>query len=173
VYDADSSDSDSESNDNHRATKQEKGVLAFLEDEHGKTINHREKKRLYSELRGFWNDNIDPSRPPKNWSSAGASLRDKFRDTIEEKFPFLRFCAGRWKVEALWKNNYHSWKRTFLARQSTKATFGTGDSNDGGKHKRKEPPEPVDSDESLDTPRPKKVKTGMASIPSLSQKVRQ
>jgi len=45
VYHADSSDSDSESNDNEGATKQESGVLAFLEDEHGKAIDHREKKR--------------------------------------------------------------------------------------------------------------------------------
>jgi hypothetical protein len=175
VHDADSSDSDSECNDNQHSTKREKGVLAFLEDEHGKTIDYREKERLYAELRGFWNDNIDPSRPPNNWSSAGAKLRDKFRDTIEEKFPFLRFCTGRWKVEALWKKNYHSWKRSLLARESRKATFGTGDSNDGGKHKRKESPEPADPDESLDAPRPKRVKAGTATIPSLnqSQKVRQ
>jgi hypothetical protein len=180
VYDTDSSDSDRESNDNECITKQESGVLAFLEDEHGKVIDHHERKRLYDELRGFWNDNIDSKCPPDNWSSAGATLRDKFRDILEDKFPFLRLCAGRWKVEALWKRNYHSWKRSLFARQARK-TLGTGDSNHGGKHKRKESesPEPADphdeATELLDAPRPKKVKTGMASVPtkSQSQKVRQ
>ncbi len=183
VYDADSSDSDRESNDNEGILKRESGVLAFLEDETGKVIDHCERKRLYAELRGFWNDNIrvDSNGPPDNWSSAGATLRDKFRDILEEKFPFLRLCAGRWKVEALWKKNYHSWKRSSLARQARKAPLRTGDSNDGGKRKRKdsESSEPTDShgevDEPLDGPRPKKVKTGTSTIPAMarSQKVRQ
>jgi hypothetical protein len=111
VYDADTSDSESDSNskDNSSTSKRGSGVLAFLEDEEGNVIDHRERKQLYAELRGFWNDKIDPINPPDNWSSAGATLRDKFRDVLEAKFPFLRLCAGRWKAEALWKKNYHSW----------------------------------------------------------------
>jgi hypothetical protein len=153
--------------------KRESGVLAFLEDENGKVIDHRERKRLYAELRGFWNDNIDSKCPPDNWSSAGATLCDKFRDILEEKFPFLRLCAGRWKVEALWKKNYHSWKWSLLARQARKTPLGTGGSNNGGKRKRKESPERANpqgkAEESLDAPRSKKVKTGMAPIPTTSQ----
>ena len=180
VYDADSSDSDREPNDDECITKQENGVLAFLEDEHGKVIDLDEKRQLYSELRGFWNENIDLTCPPNNWSSAGATLRDKFRDILEDKFPFLRLCAGRWKVDALWKRNYHSWKRSSLGRQA-RTTLGTGDLNYGGKRKRKESesPEPADphdeATELLDAPQPKKVKTGTASVPTKnqSQKVRQ
>lgn len=167
VYDTDAGDSDSDSEDTGGIKKRESGVLAFLEDENGKVISHHERKRLYAELRGFWNDNIDANHPPDNWSSAGATLRDRFRDILEEKFPFLRLCAGRWKVEALWKKNYHSWKRSLLARQARKTC------------KRKESPEPIDShsaaDILLDTPQLKKAKTGTASVPTTgqSQKVRQ
>ena len=50
VYDTDSSDSDSESKDDEHITKQESGILAFLEDETGNVINHCERKRLYAEL---------------------------------------------------------------------------------------------------------------------------
>lgn len=179
VHDADSSDSDGESNDDKGTTKKESSVLAFLEDENGNPIDVQEKRRLYTELRGFWNDNIDSNCPPDNWSSAGTTLREKFRDVIEEKFPFLRLCAGRWKVDALWKKNYHSWKRSLLARQSRKTHLGTGDSNYSGKRKRKGSLEPTDpygeAGESLDVPQPKKVKTGTASIHAMSQsqKVRQ
>ena len=62
---------------------------------------------------------IDSNCPPDNWSSAGTTLCDKFQDVLEEKFPFLCFCAGQWKVEALWKKNYHSWKWSLSARQAS------------------------------------------------------
>jgi hypothetical protein len=165
VYDTDAGESDSESDDTGGIKKHESGVLAFLEDENGKVIDHRERKRLYAELRGFWNDNIDANHPPDNWSSAGATLRDKFRDILEGKFPFLRLCAGRWKVEALWKKNYHSWKRSLLARQARKTLLDPG-SNDGSKGKQKE-----SSDILLDSdaPRPKKAKAVMGPIPTTTQ----
>ena len=178
VYDSDLSDYDSDSQESGNITKRERGVLAFLEDEDGKLIDRREKKRLYAELRGFWNDNVDVNHPPDNWSSAGATLRDKFRDILEEKFPFLRLCAGRWKVEALWKKNYHSWKRSLLARQARKTAGGS----DGcSKRKRTESSEHLnshdDAEVSLDGPQPKKAKSGTASIPitnkSQKKKVRQ
>ena len=173
VYDADSSDSDRESNNNEGILKRESGVLAFLEDETGKVIDRCERKRLYAEIRGFWNENIDSASPSDNWSSAGATLRDRFRDTTEEHFPFLRLCAGRWKVEALWKKNYHSWKRSLLARRSRKTPLGTGHSNYGGKRKQKESLEHMDpdggADEFLDAPQPKKVKTATTSILTTSQ----
>lgn len=181
VYDTDnSSDSDSNSLDDNGPgiTKREHGVLAFLEDEDGKVIGCHERKRLYAELRGFWNDNINPDHPPDNWSSAGATLRDKFRDTLEEKFPFLRFCAGRWKVEALWKKNYHSWKRSLMARQARRAPLNVGASgyDNGSKRKRNKSPELVDSNSEaeilLDGPQPKKAKTSMVPMVPLSTTTR-
>ena len=110
VHDTDSDDSDSKSDNNkpEGITKKERGVLAFLEDKNSNVIGYRQKKRLYAKLRAFWNDNIDLNRPPKNWSSAGATLHNKFCNTIKEKFPFLCLCAWRWKVDELWKKNYHS-----------------------------------------------------------------
>ena len=165
--------------DSEGITKQERGILAFLEDEHGKLIDRGTKKCLYAELRAFWNDNINAACPSDNWSSAGATLCDNFRDNLEDKFPFLRLCAGRWKVKELWKRNYHSWKRSLLARQARKTPFNTGDSNDGSKRKRKGSTESMDpcgkAGELLDVPQPKKVKAGTTSIPSIgqSQKVRQ
>ena len=182
VYDTDdSSDTDGNSLDDNDLgiTKRECGVLAFLEDEDGKVIGCHERKRLYAELRGFWNDNINPDHPPDNWSSAGATLRDKFRDTLEEKFPFLRFCAGRWKVEALWKKNYHSWKRSLLARQARRAPLNIRASgyDNGSKRKRNKSPELVDSNSEneilFDGPQMKKAKTSTVPISTTtrSQKV--
>jgi hypothetical protein len=65
---------------------------------------------------------------------------------------------GQWKVEALWKKNYHSWKQSLLARHAKKTMtlLCTGDSNDGSELKQKEPPEPVDclskTEDLLDVP---------------------
>lgn len=109
--------------------------MAFLEDKNGKVIDCHERKWLYAELQGFWNDNIDSNCPPDNWSSAGTTLCDKFRDVLKEKFPFLCLCAGQWKVEALWKKNYHSWKWSLLARQARKTLLVPGSSDSGNKCK--------------------------------------
>jgi hypothetical protein len=97
---------------------QEDGVLAFLERDDGKLISYDDKKQLYRAMRGFWNDRIraDGRSPPLNWSSAGETLRNAFRDFLESKFFYLRLCAGCWKVEELWKRNYHSWLRSFERR---------------------------------------------------------
>ena len=97
-------------------SNQEDGVLAFLESDNGKLISYDDKRQLYRAMRGFWNDHIDGCNPPANWSSAGETLRNAFRDFLENKFFYLRLCAGRWKVEELWKRNYHSWSRSFAHR---------------------------------------------------------
>lgn len=114
VADADSmSDDDHDGNLGSDDANQEDGVLAFLEKDNGKLISYDEKKQLYHAMRGFWNDHIDGCNPPINWSSAGETLRNTFRNFLERKFFYLRLCAGRWKVEELWKRNYHSWLRSF------------------------------------------------------------
>jgi len=156
VYDTDSSNSNSESKDNEHIMKQESGILAFLEDETGNVIDHCKRKWLYAELRGFWNDNINTACPPGNWSSVGSTLHDKFQDMLKDKFPFLHLCAGQWKVDKLWKKNYHSWKQSSLARQAKKTALNIDNSNNGSKCKCKESLEPMDphvkADESLDVP---------------------
>src|SRR5271154_6752677 len=108
--------SDDDENAENDDSNQDDGVLAFLEKEDGKLISYDEKKQLYRTMRGFWNDRIDPSKPPVNWSSAGESLRNPFRNVLESKFFYLRLCSGHWKVEELWKRNYHSWLRSFRRR---------------------------------------------------------
>jgi len=115
VVDADSTLDDDE-NLGGDDPNQEDGVLAFLEDDNGKLISYDDKKQLYRAMRGFWNDRIDGCNPPLNWSSAGETLRNAFRDFLESKFFYLRLCAGRWKVEEIWKRNYHSWLRSFARR---------------------------------------------------------
>jgi hypothetical protein len=115
VVDADST-SDDDGNLGSDDLNHEDGVLAFLEKDNGKLISYDDKKHLYHAMRGFWNDHIDGCNPPVNWSSAGETLRNTFRDFLEGKFFYLRLCASRWKVEELWKRNYHSWLRSFERR---------------------------------------------------------
>jgi hypothetical protein len=108
--------SDDDGNLGSDDSNQEDGVLAFLEKGDGKLISYDDKKQLYHAMRGFWNDRIDGDNPPLNWSSAGETLRNAFRDFLERNFFNLLLCAGRWKVEELWKRNYHSWLRSFSRR---------------------------------------------------------
>ena len=85
VVDADSMSDDGD-NLGSDDSNQEDGVLAFLEDVNGKLISYDDKKQLYHAMRGFWNDRIDDCNPPFNWSSAGETLRNAFRDFLENKF---------------------------------------------------------------------------------------
>lgn len=158
VVDADSISDDDEglgSDD----LNQEDGVLAFLERDDGKLISYDDKKQLYRAMRGFWNDRIraDGRSPPLNWSSAGETLRNAFRDFLESKFFYLRLCAGRWKVEELWKRNYHSWLRSFERRTA----------NAGSRqHKRKHAAEETTSNARITQTKKAKIKARAISVDS-------
>ena len=54
--------------------KDSDSVLAFLENDNGRLISYGDKKQLYCAMHGFWNNHIDSSNPPLNWSSAGETL---------------------------------------------------------------------------------------------------
>jgi len=113
MTDADSMSDDGENDD---SSEDDAGVLAFLENEDGTLISQDGKRRLYGAMHGFWNDQIDRSDPPMNWSSAGETLRNSFRNFLKTKFFYLRLCANHWKAEELWKQNYHSWRQSCLHR---------------------------------------------------------
>ena len=96
VVDADST-SDDDGNLGSDDLNHEDSVLAFLEKDNGKLISYDDKKHLYHAMRGFWNDHIDGCNPLVNWSSAGETLQNTFRDFLEGKFFYLRLC---WSLES-------------------------------------------------------------------------
>jgi hypothetical protein len=156
-------DSSSETDDAENVGSRTKGkskIFAFLENEDGELISLSEKEALYSEVRGWWNENIDPARVPQNWSSAGATLRDQFRNDIEEKFFFLQLCSAHWKVEAIWKKNYHSWKSTLRSRLKEESDRNHCRSDDTPVKKRRPSNTPGNDDgvveDKSEDPRPKK-----------------
>jgi hypothetical protein len=157
VVDADTmSDDDDSENLCSDDLNQEDGVLAFLENDNGKLISYDDKKQLYRAMRGFWNDHIDGRNPPLNWSSAGETLRNAFRDFLEGKFFYLRLCAHCWKVEELWKRNYHSWLRSFARR--------TANASSGQHHKRKHAAMTLNSDRDITRTKRAKMKTRAISV---------
>ena len=118
------------------------GIPAFLEYEDGTLINHEEKKQLYLTMRGWWNDNIDSENPPINWSSTGETLRNSFRNFLEQKFFYLQLCSYHWKADELWKRNYHSWRRSLLNKtmdsdDSSSDERPSADASNNKKRKRK------------------------------------
>jgi len=143
VTDTNSIDSDNDNleSDDPSSSKDD-GIPAFLEDENGTLITYEEKKQLYLAMRGWWNDKIDIKNPPINWSSTGESLRSSFRNFLERKFFYLRLCSHHWKVDELWKRNYHSWRRSRLNKtmdsdDSTSDERPSADISNEKKRKRK------------------------------------
>jgi len=138
--DEDSSSESSDGNSNGATSRRKDNVFAFLEKESGELISVSEKEALYDEVHAWWNNNVTAGCIPRNWSSAGAMLRDKFRFDLEVKFPFLCLCSGHWKVDELWKKNYHSWKTTFLQRlEKEKKRTHAGDETTQISHNKQAP----------------------------------
>lgn len=152
----------------------EDGIPAFLENEDGSLITYEEKKQLYLAMRGWWNDNIGNKNPPGNWSSVGETLRNSFRDFLERRFFCLRLCSQRWKVDELWKRNYHSWLRSFkkkindLDRGSSNKHSSDEDTCDEvpKKKKRNRKSEREPNKWNTDKPKKKKQKTVQNDIPT-------
>jgi len=156
------------------ATSKEDGIPAFLENEDGSLISYDEKKRLYLAMRGWWNDNISDKNPPGNWSSVGETLRNSFRDFFERRFFCLRLCSHRWKVNELWKRNYHSWLRSFkkkingLDKGSSDMHSSDEDTSDElpKKKKRNRRSESESNKQKTDKPKRKKQKIAQNDIPT-------
>ena len=142
---ADANDVDSDDDNlasNNFSPSKEDGIPAFLEDQNGALIPYEEKKQLYLTMRGWWNDNINNEDPPFNWSSTGETLRSSFRNFLEQRFFYLRLCAHHWKVDELWKRNYHSWRRSLLNKavesdESSSNEQPSADESNGKKRKQK------------------------------------
>src|SRR3984957_4327097 len=144
------------------ATKSKKRdhVCAFLEKEDGSLISPRERESLYSAARGFWNVNVKGDSPPENWSSAGETLRNLFRHKLETNFFYLRLCEDHWKVDELWKKNYHSWRTSYLHRLKKRKLESTEANSDKNSDSLTSDKDSLHDNEA-GAPKPKKARGGI------------
>ena len=83
-----------------------------MEDEHGRPIPESIKKALRKDLYGYWNDLYSAgSDDLRTYGDLGLERKDHFRSCFERSYPWLRLCAGHWKVDQLWRSYFHTWKK--------------------------------------------------------------
>ena len=84
----------------------------FLEDERGCTVSREVREAVYQDARGFMTDKAskpETRRELHSQSKLGFRIREEFRKTLEEKYPWLRLCEGHWKAPQIWQNVWSSW----------------------------------------------------------------
>ena len=101
------------STDNNNNDDDKKRVPAFLVGTDDKLLSVEYKTQIYSSVKGFLNNHIDPNNVPINYSSSGETLHENFHNFIKSKYMPLRLCSGHWKANALLIRLYHSWLRTY------------------------------------------------------------
>jgi len=84
-----------------------------MEGKDGELLDSEVRDEALADARGFWTDCLRKGRGDKllNSQKYGLEIKEEFRLALERKHPWLRLCAGNWKVYQLWTNHFGSWKR--------------------------------------------------------------
>ena len=92
----------------------------FWEDEFGNVVSDEVKEAVRDDLYGYWTDvhkeckKLTPRESLgelTRYKDLGYKRKEDFRKIMEGKYPWLRLCAGHWKVKRLWMNHFRSWQK--------------------------------------------------------------
>ena len=88
----------------------------YMEDNYGQLVPSEVQDEVLADARGFWVDQLREGRGTELVSSQklGFQIREEFRKALETKHPWLRLCAGHWKVRQVWINHFSSWRNTSM-----------------------------------------------------------
>ena len=80
----------------------------FFEDKFGNPISDKVKEQVRGDIAAYWIDMIREGEMPTHYHGLGFKCREHYRNTMEDKYPWLRLCEGHWKVKQIWINH---WKK--------------------------------------------------------------
>ena len=89
----------------------------FMEDENGNQIPEKMKRAVRKMAKGFFIDLLQANNAPAAWGSVPLSVRNKFINTMEKAYPFLRFCEDHWKANQVATNSYSQWYQNATDRR--------------------------------------------------------
>ena len=81
-------------------------LTLFFESASGQPVSLEVKKEVQTDLSGYWLDMLRSGERPTNYYGLGLIRREHYRDTMENKYPWLRLCDGHWKVRMIWINYF-------------------------------------------------------------------
>jgi len=108
-------------------------ITLYMEDEFGNPIDEDTKEELRGECNFYWNQVVfdGDGDSLQSWQDLGLKRKEDFRIFIEHKFPWLRLCAGHWKMKQVWVNYFGRWRDGRSATQAKKQDASRGPSNPG------------------------------------------
>jgi hypothetical protein len=91
---------------------------SFMEDADGNRVHISRQKQILEEAHSCWRTmhsfNINLAR----YREMPATVVDYFRAWMESKCPELQLCAGHWKADKVWHENFSSWNPKKARRTS-------------------------------------------------------
>lgn len=90
----------------------------WMEDEFGRPIPEAVRSNLREDANSYWTDMYKEGEIPVNWVDLGYARKEDFRNTMEDKYQWLRLCDGNWKTRQLWINTLKQWKKKILPKVS-------------------------------------------------------
>lgn len=97
-------------------------ISLYMEDALGRPISDEVKNMVRGDLTAYWNEFSRLGETLYNFKDLGYTRQEHFRDTFEAKYPWLRLCEARWKVDYLWINYFGSWKKSHCSSPSPPPT---------------------------------------------------
>lgn len=93
-------------------------LSSYMEDETGDQVSEKTKRAVRMMAKGFFLGLLRDNKAPACWGSAPLSVRNQLINTLENVFPFLRFCAGHWKANQVATNSYSQWYGNVVENRS-------------------------------------------------------
>ncbi|KIJ07607.1 hypothetical protein PAXINDRAFT_19210 [Paxillus involutus ATCC 200175] len=94
--------------------KSTRGIIPYLEGEHGEAISAMKVKAIRGSMRDAWNELASRGLSPVSWGRASTTARKLFRALMEGDWPIFKLCNDAWKLEYLACTAYPGWKRAHL-----------------------------------------------------------
>ena len=83
-----------------------------MEDKFSHPIPRGIKTAVCKDVYSYWNGlHFAGSDDLHNFGKLSLECKDHFCCTMESKYPWLHLCEGHWKVNQLWVNYFHTWKK--------------------------------------------------------------
>ncbi|KAF9786841.1 hypothetical protein BJ322DRAFT_1019419 [Thelephora terrestris] len=83
-------------------------LTLFFEDETSVLVSDEVKVQVRGDLLAYWIDMANDGERLVAYNCLGLKRREDYRQTMENKYPWLRLCEGHWKVRQIWINY---WKK--------------------------------------------------------------
>ncbi len=102
----------------HRSSQGINVTMKYIEYEDGMVVDGFRAAEIRRYARSLWVQMALESKLPRTWSEADARSLATYNQSMGQRFPELRLCAGDWKANLVATDNYPSWRHNWLKKNN-------------------------------------------------------